>query len=79
MEEKDINDGLKLFRVNFPIFECWNCAKCSNFLSGLITETFYKNDFVYKQNSFPDGVYLLKEGIFEISIDMNLKDYENFI
>ena len=79
MEEKDINDGLKLFRVNFPIFEFWNSAKCSNFLSGLITETFYKNDFVYKQNSFPDGVYLIKEGIFEIIIDMNLKDYENFI
>ena len=79
MEEKDINDGLKLFRVNYPLFQSWNSSKCSTFLSGLINETVYKNDYVYKQNSFPDGVYLIKEGIFEITIDMNLKDYDNYI
>ena len=79
IEEQRINKELASFKQNYPIFRFWPPSKCFRLLSGFITEEYDKGDYVFKQNDVPNGIYLIKEGTFEIITNINFKWYEKFI
>ena len=79
IEEQRINKELIIFKQNYPIFSHWPPSKCFRLLSGFITDEYVKEDYVYKQNDIPTSIYLIKEGIFEITTNFNFNWYENFI
>ena len=79
IEEQRINKELSSFKQSYPIFRFWPPSKCFRLLSGFITEEYDKDDYVFKQNDSPTGIYLIKEGIFEIVSYINFKWYEKFI
>ena len=54
-------------------------SKCFRLLSVFITEEYKRNDYVYKQNDVPNGIYLIKEGVFEVFANYNFDWYEKFI
>ena len=71
LEEQRIIKELSTFKGKYPIFKFWPSGKCFPLISGLITQELMKDEYVYKQNEFPDYIYLMKEGIFEISCYYN--------
>ena len=79
IERQRINKDLEKFKLEYPFFKYWGGKKCIKLMSGLITEIYNKDDFVYKQNDIPDAVYLIKEGNFEIFCNFNFSKYEDFI
>ena len=79
IEEQRINKELAVFKQNYPIFRYWPPSKCFRLISGFITQVYDKDDYVFKQNTIPTGVYLIKKGIFEITSYFNFNWYEKFI
>ena len=79
IEEQRINKELASFKLNYPILKYWPPSKCFRLLSGFITEEYKRDDFVYKQNDVPTGIYLIKEGVFEVLANYNFDRYEKFI
>ena len=78
-EEQKIIKQLSSFKDKYPIFKFWPSGRCIPLISGLITQELMKDEHVYKQNEFPDYIYIIKEGIFEISSYYNFETYERFI
>ena len=78
-EEQRLNKELTSFKQNYPIFRYWPPSKCFRLLSGFIKEEYDKDDYVYRQNDEPLGIYLIKEGIFEVYSKFNFNWYEKFI
>ena len=78
-EEQRVIRELLEFKESYPIFKFWPSAKCFPLLSGFITQEFAKDDYVYRQNDFPSSIYIIKEGIFEISTNFNFETYERYI
>lgn len=79
IEEQRINRELASFKQYYPIFRYWPPSKCFRLLSGFITEEYDRDDYVYKQNEIPAGIYLIKEGVFEVYTNFNFNWYEQFI
>ena len=79
IEEQRINKELAAFKQNYPIFRYWPPSKCFRLISGLITQEYDKDDYVFKQNTIPTGIYLIKKGIFEITSNFNFNWYEKLI
>ena len=79
VEEQKIIKELSGFRDKYPIFKLWPSGKCFPLISGLISQELVKDEYVYKQNEFPDYIYIIKEGVFEISSYYNFETYERFI
>ena len=79
IEEQRIIKELALFKERFPIFKYWPSAKCFPLLSGLITQEVNREDYVYKQNEYPADIYIIQEGIFEVTSYFNFDTYESFI
>ena len=79
IEEQRINKELAIFKQNYPIFRYWQPSKCFRLISGFITLEYDKDDYVFKQNDIPTGIYLIKEGTFEITSYFNFNWYEKFI
>lgn len=79
LEELRIIKELSTFKGKYPIFKFWHSGKCFPLISGLITQELMKDEYVYKQNDFPDYIYLMKEGVFEVSSYYNFDTYERFI
>ena len=69
----------QLFKQIYPIFRYRPPSKCFCLISGFITQVYDKDEYVFKQNSIPTGVYLIKKGIFEITSYFNFNWYEKFI
>ena len=78
-EEQRLNKELTSFKQNYPIFRYWPPSKCFRLLSGFIKEEYDKDEHVYRQNDEPLGIYLIKEGIFEVYSNFNFNWYEKFI
>ena len=38
-----------------------------------------KEEYVYKQNSLPTDIYIIKKGEFEVTCDINFSIYEQFV
>ena len=79
IEEQRINKDLLTFKQNYPLFRFWSPSKCFRLLSGFITEEYGKDDYVYRQNDIPTGIYLVKSGMFELSINITFDLYEKLI
>ena len=79
IEEQRIIKQLASFKEKFPIFKFWPSSKCFPLLSGLITQEVGRDEYVYKQNDFPTDVYIIHEGIFEVTTYFNFDTYERFI
>ena len=79
VEEQKIIKELSSFRDKYPIFKFWPSGRCFPLISGLISQELMKDEYVYKQNEFPNYIYIIKEGIFEISSYYNFETYERFI
>ena len=78
-EEQRVVRELIAFKENYPIFKFWPSSKCFPLLSGLITQEYSRDEYVYKQNEYPLNIYIIKEGIFEISTNFTFDTYEKFI
>ena len=79
MEELKVNSQLKSFKMDFPFFETWPSSRCFRILSGFTNENYMKEEYVYKQNSLPTHLYIIKKGEFEVTCDMNFSIYEKFV
>ena len=79
IEEQRLIKELASFKEKYPIFKFWPSSKCFPLLSGLITQEFVTDEYVYKQNEFPTDIYFIKEGIFEVTTYFNFDTYERFI
>ena len=79
IEEQRLMKELIVFKERFPIFKYWPSSKCFPLLSGLITQEFSRDEYVYKQNDYPNEIYIIQEGVFEVSSYFNFDTYENFI
>ena len=79
MEEQKINLQLKSFKTDFPFFSEWPASRCFRILSALTGENFIKEDYVYKQNTLPTHIYIIRKGEFEVTCDINFSIYEKFI
>ena len=79
LEEHRIIKELSSFKEKYPIFRFWPSGKCFRLFSGFITEELMKDEYVYKQNEFPNYIYIIKEGVFEIAAYYNFETYERFI
>ena len=79
IEEQRIIKQLASFKEKFPIFKFWPSSKCFPLLSGLITQEVGRDEYVYKQNDYPTDVYIIHEGIFEVTTYFNFDTYERFI
>ena len=79
IEEQRLMKELIIFKERFPIFKFWPSSKCFPLLSGLITQELGRDEYVYKQNEFPNEIYIIQEGVFEVSSYFNFDTYENFI
>lgn len=69
----------KIFKENFPIFRKWNKAQLSQLVSALKILNLKKGQVLYEQNSSPDYIYFTFNGQFEVSIYLDLKQYEDYI
>ena len=79
IEEQRINKELASFKQNYPVLKFWPPSKCFRLLSGFINQEYKRDDYVYKQNDVPSGIYLFKEGVFEVFTNFNFDWYEKFI
>ncbi len=79
MEEQKINSQLKSFKTDFPFFKDWPASRCFRLLSALTSENFMREEYVYKQNSLPTDIYIIKKGEFEVTCDINFSIYEQFV
>ena len=79
MEEQKINSQLKSFKTDFPFFKDWPASRCFRLLSALTSENFMKEEYVYKQNSLPTDIYIIKKGEFEVTCDINFSILDKFI
>ena len=79
LEEQKINSKLKNFKLDYPFFQDWPANRCFRLLSGFVTDTYSKGEYVYKQNSIANYIYFIKDGEFEVTSDINFTWYEKFI
>lgn len=79
MEEQKINLQLKSFKMDFPFYNEWPASRCFRILSAFTTEVFNKDDYVYKQNSLPTHLYIIRKGEFQVTCDLNFSIYEQFV
>ena len=79
LEEQKINSQLKNFKLDYPFFKDWPANRCLRLLSSFATEILNKDEYVYKQNSLANYIYIIKKGEFEITSDINFCSFENFI
>ena len=79
LEEQKINSQLKSFKTDFPFFEEWPASRCFRILSAFTTENYSKEDYIYRQNSLPTHIYIIRKGEFEVTCDLNFSIYEQFV
>ena len=79
IEEQRLIKELSIFKEKYPIFKFWPSSKSFPLLSGLIAQELIRDEFVYKQNSFPTDIYMIQEGIYEVTTYFNFDTYERFI
>ena len=78
-EEQKINAQLKYFKTNYPFFKDWPDSRCLRLISALTKENFMKEEYIYKQNSLPTDIYLIKKGEFEVTCDINFSILDKFV
>ena len=79
IEEQRLIRELASFKEKYPIIKFWPSSKCFPLMSGLITQEVVRDQYVYKQNEFPTDIYLIKEGIYEVTTHFNFDTYERYI
>ena len=79
LEEQKINSQIKNFKTDYPFFRDWPTNRCLRLLSSFDSDILSKGDYVYKQNSLANYIYIIKKGEFEVTSDINFSSYEQFI
>ena len=79
IEENKINEKVNKFKKKYPFFSLWPSYKCYKLFNSFQKLILYKGDFLFKQNSKPDGIYLIKKGKFELINYINFSWLEHFI
>lgn len=79
IEEQKINLQLRAFKMDFPFYDEWPASRCFRILSAFTTEIYNKDDYVYKQNSLPTHLYIIRKGEFQVTCDLNFSIYEQFV
>ena len=79
IEEQKINTQLKSFKMDFPFFSEWPPSKCFRIISAFTNEYYNKEDYVYRQNTISNHIYIIRKGEFEVTCDINFSIYEQFI
>ena len=79
IEEKKINEKVNKFKKEYPFFSLWPQYKCYKLFNSFEKLILYKDDYLFKQNSKPDGIYFIKKGKLEIINFINFSWLENFI
>ena len=79
MEEQKINSQLKSFKMDFPFFSEWPASSCFRILSAFTSESYTREDYVYKQGALPTHLFIIRKGEFEVTCDLNFSIYEKFV
>ena len=79
LEEQKMNMKLKSFKLDYPFFKDWPANRCLRLLTSFVTENYSKDDYVYRQTSLANHIYIIKKGEFEVTSDINFLWYEDFI
>ena len=79
IEENKINEKVNKFKKKYPFFSLWPQYKCYKLFNSFEKLILYKDDYLFKQNSKPDGIYFIKKGKLEIINFINFSWLENFI
>ncbi len=79
IEENKINEKVNKFKKKYPFFSLWPSYKCYKLFNSFQKLILYKGDFLFKQNSKPDGIYVIKKGKFELINYITFSWLENFI
>ena len=79
IEENKINEKVNKFKKKYPFFSLWPSYKCYKLFNSFQKLILYKGEFLFKQNSKPDGIYLIKKGKFELINYINFSWLEFFI
>ena len=79
LEEQRVNSQLKDFKLHYPFFQEWPANRCFRLVSSFATDNYIRGDYVYKQNSLSNYIYIIKSGEFEVTSDINFSWYEKFI
>ena len=79
IEEKKINEKVNKFKKEYPFFSLWPQYKCYKLFNSFEKLILYKDDYLFQQNSKPDGIYFIKKGKLEIINFINFSWLENFI
>ena len=79
MEEQKVNLQLKSFKTDFPFFNQWPASRCFRILSALTSENYNTEDYIYKQNTLPTHIYIIRKGELEVTCDINFSIYEKVV
>ena len=79
MEEQKINLQLKSFKSDFPFFNNWPASRCFRILSAFSSENYINEEYIYKQNTLPTHIYIIRKGELGITCDINFSIYEKFV
>ena len=79
IEENKINEKVNKFKKKYPFFSLWPSFKCYKLFNSFQKLILYKGDFLFKQNSKPDGIYVIKKGKFELINYITFSWLETFI
>ena len=79
IEENRISEKVNKFKKEFPFFSFWPRYRCLKLFNSFQKKILLKNEYLFKQNSKPDGIFLIKKGKFEISTFINFSWLESFI
>ena len=79
IEENRISEKVNKFKKKFPFFSFWPRYRCLKLFNSFQKKILLKNEYLFRQNSKPDGIFLIKKGKFEISTFINFSWLESFI
>ena len=79
LEENRITEKVNNFKIKYPFFYFWPRYRICKLFNSFQKIILFKGDYLFKQNSKPEGIYFIKNGQFEINTFINFSCFENFI
>ena len=76
IEEKQLNDFLEKIKMNLIVFKNFEKEMILKYLSLNTKIHLEKGDYLYKQNDESNYIYLIINGLFECSIQLNYSNFE---
>ena len=79
LEIKRKQNDIKIFKEKFPLFQEWPNYNMVILFKNLSQQTLYNEEYLYKQNEKSDYIYFINEGVFEMTSQINVSEYDKYI